>query len=527
MPRRLLPIVLFACASLVRAEEIVQLPVALSAFDQELLHAGLSPGARHLLLPTIREDGRWAWWFDGELIGAWDELPNSGFVTALMRGYDYTERIRFFGGRWPVWSADDERWAAAARRGERWVMVVDGVEQPGCEDAAWPVFSPDSTRIAWADHRGEQSVVVVDGRAWPGDGGPDPVVFSADSRHVAWLRSLPGPERLRVAVIDGVEGRPFAEISGLALSPDGSHHAFCCWRAQDERTQVVIDGRPGPVHEIVEGLLYAPDGRLAFVGTDGDHARLFLDGQPGPAFEQITLSGDCFSADGAHVAYRGYRARGDETVEFVVLDGVEHGPYEEVGSGELSVRFAPTGARVGWAAQDAEGWRMVIDGVAGPRFDGLWAHSLTFSADGRHVAYVGSRGEDDFVVCDGVESRAWASVDPQSLVFADDGRLAYAATEPGTLAAVVVAGEQTVRDAIFPYFLPDGALAWIRVSQGDFGPEECVVLNGHAGRDFGGIIRTGSGFASINAEGSLRCYAWDSPLEDPTLLYVYRLTLTP
>ena len=114
----------------------------------------------------------------------------------------------------------------------------------------WPrnqmTFSPDGRHWAFvATHQTNKkggSVVVVDGQVGEIylkiDGQPR---FSPDGRHVAYVAQ---PfDRERVVVMDGVEGKSYANLSDYMLffSPDGKHFAY--WRQPDFNSAVlVVDG---------------------------------------------------------------------------------------------------------------------------------------------------------------------------------------------------------------------------------------------------------------------------------------------
>ena len=67
-------------------------------------------------------------------------------------------------------------------------------------------------------------------------------MFSPDSQHVAYLAEhyLAEHNKKQIAVVDGVDGKEFDEISGIEFSPDSRHMAYAA--KQGERTRVVIDG---------------------------------------------------------------------------------------------------------------------------------------------------------------------------------------------------------------------------------------------------------------------------------------------
>jgi hypothetical protein len=202
--------------------------------------------------------------------------------------------------------------------------------------------------------------------------------------------------------------------------------------------------------------------RIAWAGTVGQQAHMFLDGVPGPAFDEV--SRPTFSADGRHLAYLA-KAKG---VTLQIVDGqrIELGGYSDdfafspdarhtsysilddhtyidgkmdlhdgyyftpdsqivyltTGKDGLShllrhgqtgqgykdidnVTFSPDGRRMamkvsGDAADKLR--RVVVDDVPGPAYP--YIGDIRFSADGRHVAYVaGSEGPQavGYLVLDG------------------------------------------------------------------------------------------------------------------------------
>jgi hypothetical protein len=159
-------------------------------------------------------------------VGAFDKGRETLVVDGTPFAYDEILNVEF--------SPDSQRLVFKARKGKRWVMVVDGVESKeydaGGRDISFGngdelAFSRDSRRVAYAGQRGGKSFVVT----------------------------------------DGVEGKPYDEVHNLNFTADGRHVAYTA-RA-GARHLVVVDG--------AESAAY--DGFL----SDSKHepARLNLDGE--------------------------------------------------------------------------------------------------------------------------------------------------------------------------------------------------------------------------------------------------------
>lgn len=126
----------------------------------------------------------------------------------------------------PIWSRDG-RLAYAARRGDDWVLVVDGRELPGGASVGDPVFSPDGRRLAYLVRRGKAMLAVVDGREHRFDLALEgSLAFSGDGRRWAVIAGDLAREELFFAV--GVAGQvrrvplPAFELYAAAARPTRS-----------------------------------------------------------------------------------------------------------------------------------------------------------------------------------------------------------------------------------------------------------------------------------------------------------------
>jgi hypothetical protein len=77
---------------------------------------------------------------------------------------------------------------------------------------------------------------------------------------------------------------------------------------------MVLDGIPGPAHELVGPPHFSSTGRLAYLTKTGDAFSIVFDGIPGPVMEEPTQVGGheayWISPDGDHVATVGRLAGG-------------------------------------------------------------------------------------------------------------------------------------------------------------------------------------------------------------------------
>ncbi|MDO8588775.1 MAG: hypothetical protein Q7T82_17230 [Armatimonadota bacterium] len=311
----------------------------------------------------------------------------------------------------------------------------DGIVQGSC------IFSRDGRRVAYAATKGDKSVVVVDGHPgpeydaiWRGS-----LVFSPDGGHVAYVAWQGGDGQSTVVlgeksvvVVDGQPGPEYDFVPNLQFSPDGKRMAFVAHKGgrtfllagqptyltyladylktKDEKSVVVVDGRPGPEYDYVSGVQFSADGsRVAYVAHKGEKSLAFadgkqmayvpqkgekclavVDGQPEPEYEGIQEP-VILSPDGKRVAYAVQRSGKSA----VVVDGQMGPEYDYV----MDLQFSPDGKHSAYQAQKGKKWFAVVDGQAGQEYDSLYP--LRFSPDGKHVAYRAKKGKKWLVVMDG------------------------------------------------------------------------------------------------------------------------------
>lgn len=192
----------------------------------------------------------------------------------------------------------------------------------------------------------------------------------------------------------------------------------------------------------------------------------------GPRYDGIGVDALALSRDGRHLAYPA--RRGDAWL--VVHDGRELGPWN--GVGELA--FSPDGGRLAFSVEREGGWYVVVDGRPGPRFEAIFAHSLTWGSDGMALAYAASLAGHAHAVLNQVPGPLLDGV----------GRLAFAGSHSvyvgriGTLSFLVLDGTaQPPAEWIGEIaFSPDGTHVAYLAGAGD---EERIVIDGHASESDG------------------------------------------
>ena len=189
-----------------------------------------------------------------------------------------------------VFSPDSQHLAYAAEVGDKWVVVVDGIEQQQQYDnlgTASLVFSPDSQRVAYVAGVGSQDFVVVDGQEGKhyngiGEGG---LVFSPDSQRVIYMAGIGNQW---VAVVDGIEGKQYVGIGKgtFTFSPDSQHVAYMA--GIGDQQVVVMDGIEGKSYDGIGPITFSPDSqRVAYVAVVGNQQFVVINGNEGKQYNAV------------------------------------------------------------------------------------------------------------------------------------------------------------------------------------------------------------------------------------------------
>lgn len=261
----------------------------------------------------------------------WKELARTGLVFEDLTGF--------------VFSPDGTRVAYRARKGKKWVVVLDGKEGKEYESISRPMFCPKSKRLAY---------------------------FAFDGRS-------------RSAVVDGREGKKFPPVrwDGPFFSPDGRRLAYEASLTWDHRQVVVVDGEVGKAYDYVHAICFSPDGKhVAYAGhrnRSNDKSKLMavIDGKEGKEYERI--SDPVFSLDGKRVVHA---ANKGNKKWVAVVDGKEGREYDSA----YPIVFSPDGRTVAYRAQKAKKHVIVVNGRETRPYDRILAGPI-FSPDGRHLAY--------------------------------------------------------------------------------------------------------------------------------------------
>jgi hypothetical protein len=330
------------------------------------------------------------------------------------------------------------RLAYVARSAAGDALVVDGVVGPTYAAIPTPpwyaglrlslVFSPDGNRYAHNAKKGDRWVAVVDGAEGPVF---DQIVndhpfFSADSRHVAYIGVRDGKARV---VLDNVEGPPYDRVqfvSSLAVFADGSQRVYYVGHRAG-RSYLVVDGREVVQGEQISRVVYngARD-RFACVVKKGERWAVVVDGVEGKAYREIGQQ-IVFSKDGRRWMYI---AR--DSLHHAVIDGVETGGYASIV--QYGFGFSESGEHVAFQASDGDKSFWVLDGQPQKSYQRIeMANAPMFSPDGTRLTYVTrerrERGRAVLVI------GTWESEPFDWIIgppyFRPDGRVVYTAGRDG------------------------------------------------------------------------------------------------
>ncbi|MGI9101605.1 MAG: hypothetical protein ACR2IF_04085 [Terriglobales bacterium] len=296
---------------------------------------------------------------------------------------------------------DGERVAVAGLLNGKWTWIVGGKPGPGFDVISDINFTGDGKHYAYGGteakfgmgHKKTLGHIVVDGQVaekYEGAGmeGGWTLFFGTHTYIVSGLRAL-WPD--------------FHGVSEPSYTAEGTL-VYAARRAKDD-VVVLVNGQAGPPFEdIVSPVLVTGDGKhVAYVGKRGDSFVEVRDQKCGASFpgrrvvsrvEQITMS-----ADGAHAAYEIVRGGSQfqsggttRALRRIVIDG-QGGP--EFDALDISGLRLSGGARHhAYIVHGAEGKRdrTVLDGKEGKLYDNVFRYSTKF-IDDQTVEYVAQQGQ--------------------------------------------------------------------------------------------------------------------------------------
>jgi hypothetical protein len=311
-------------------------------------------------------------------------------------------------------------------------MVIDGVEEQKKYDAIHlPSFSPDSRHMAYGARKGDKWFVVVDGiegkkydkLLFPSSSTSTSTVFSSDSQHVFYWAS---ENNKWFTVVDGKEGKKHDDFVGSSLREghDGKSFTTSYVAKSDNKWFLFEDNKV--IQEFDKFVPYVSPDRNRLVYRKKENNKWFVqtDGKDGKKYDEIQFFGNIFSPNSKHVAYL---AREDNQWR-VVIDGNEVGTHNQVNKEALL--FSPDSQHVAYVTYDKDNdmTTVVVDGKKQETYRRIHWNKQLFSFDSKHVVYSATIEDDKwFVVVDGAkQSQYHHSIDNATL--SPDGKhVAYVA----------------------------------------------------------------------------------------------------
>ncbi len=364
-----------------------------------------------------------------------------------------------------VFSQKGNSLAYVAKKGKACLVVVNEREDREFSVIAvdWLALSPSGAHHAYLAWEAGSWTLVLDGKV-QGSKGLSPInappVFAEAGNGVAYLTR--DAQKNKICWI--MNGKPLGLHDGsdersFSFSADGSHWAYAV--ADDGQWFRVVDGKRGPLFDSVStDFVFSPDGqRTAYSGRKGQERFLVVDGSVERKIEGLVDGTLVFSPDGKRLAYAA--ARPNQSC-YIVVDGQAGPVFDGIGGS------FPLGARRG------------VTSTAGGAVFGLASGcTVAFSPDSRKLAYLATKGGERVVVVDGKGDDVPMDCMVGGLLFsADSKRLAYSGRVGGRFFLVVDGKKEAEYDGVGYFgFSPDGRhVAYMAMAGG-----RCaVVVDGKA-----------------------------------------------
>jgi hypothetical protein len=430
-------------------------------------------------------------------------------------------------------SRDGRHIAFAAKRGDGWRIIVDGVEKWAHPDLFWSTstwatdlegksvamqtpaatlgFSPDGASLSYAARTASGNyAVMIDGRP-----GPEFTSIGSDIKFVGGTVTYAAwPDRNKIVRVYGekVLG-PYDSATRASISADGRHMAMPA--RNGDRNLLVVDGiereAPGPVVQVE----VAANGQIAYSYQAGNKMRLRLGETDLPGeFDQITRP--VISPDSKTVAYWA-RNGADWSLKAAGRDyaGFDGYYYYLCGTEECSIMWGPDSEHVAYYCRDGGDATMALDGQKLAQAYPPKGFTYTvFSDESKHAVGAGlvqSPGFDRQAVVQALAMRI-ANVDPFGAAMLNQ-QLCYSQTRDGSaFMNVGVRREGPYREIRGPLLTSPSGGHYAYIIETDKGQQ--LVVDGHpAGHDYDAIYLptfsdTGDSLTFLAVrDGNLLCVA--------------------
>jgi hypothetical protein len=309
-------------------------------------------------------------------------------------------------------SQNGKRIAVYVQKGDKYFIVLDGVEENQYDFIEAPAFSPDSKKFAYIACTGTQWLLVVDGKeSKPCEGFIEKIYFSPDSKRLAY--SVCDGEKWYV-VIDKQAGKKYEEVQIAGFSPDNKHFVYSACLSGE--WFVVNNGVAGKRYDEISLAGYLRDGKIVYIAILDNQYFAVVDGKESGPYDYI--DDIMLSPDGKRYAYEAKK----EDKYCAVVDGIEGKYYESLG---WSMKFSPDSKKLAYSARTGNLWYAVVDGVESQQsFENLHLMFFYFSPDSKRTALDVWSGDFSWLVIDGVEGEKYDKV--HNVVFSPDSqRIAY------------------------------------------------------------------------------------------------------
>jgi len=370
------------------------------------------------------------------------------------------------------------------------------------------------------------------------NGVPASLVISTDMTRAAYVVyrnpaevEVPGSGRAFIhegcgVVLDRQEGRTYeySEVDCLTFSPDSS--SFCYVGKRKSGSAFVFNG---VAHNFPGSIPYCPvlsrDGkRFGYVGRRGSDEKyvMIIDGVEHGPYESISGKEDgsaplLFNHDGTRWAFS---AEGDAG-EYVVLDGAAHGPYKAV----YGCVFSDDGRHFAYQANRNGKWSVVFDGNAYGSHDEIM--DLKLSARRGRFAFSARDCSKDgktttfSVIADGqllASYQGTSGCEPSHLTFCPDGkRIGYFSCVSGRVCTFVDGKETSCHDLSGADERPGVVYAFdpfrdilVYATCGGYATRSSVVLNGRVL----GSSAEGHSLIAVSADGTSVAFVADDDGEE-------------
>jgi hypothetical protein len=218
-------------------------------------------------------------WFTGKNISENSKIESERNSQALISMANQKRNAKI------LFATNGQKDAYKIKRGDKWIVLIDGKESAAYDYVSAPAFSMDGTQFAFGASLDGQILLVVNNNPQPINyDSIAAIVFSPDGRAIAYVAAK---DEKYMVVVNEKEGKTYQDIGLLqtttgstfiVFSNDGENIAYKV--IEDQKVFVVVNEQEGKRYDEITNFSFTGDGgQFSYEAQNGDQQVIVVNNQ--------------------------------------------------------------------------------------------------------------------------------------------------------------------------------------------------------------------------------------------------------